>query len=109
MWFAGAFAGWSCGVLGMCSLWIVNQVLVRLWARRTSRWVWAVLSSVGGGVAWIGGGSVTVWHGLSDLGVGCCVSGVWPQVPSFCSVQGRYKCVLSELALLWDGDWFMPD
>ncbi len=65
--------GWgvSRAVRWLCSLWIVNQVLVHLWMRRASRWVWAALSSVWGR----GGldrqeGSVTVWHGLSDLGVG---------------------------------------
>jgi len=36
--------------VGLCSLWIVNQVLVRLWTRGASRWVWAALSF--GRVAW---------------------------------------------------------
>ncbi len=47
----------------------------------------AVFCGRRGGLDWREG-SVTVWHGLSDLGVGCCVSGIWPQVPSLCSVQG---------------------
>jgi len=33
----------------LCSLWIVNQVLVRLWTRGTSRWALAALFSLGGG------------------------------------------------------------
>jgi len=37
-----------CGSLAVCSLWIVNQVLVRLWMRGTSRWVSAALFSFGG-------------------------------------------------------------
>jgi hypothetical protein len=56
------------GSLRRCSLWIVNQVLVHFWMRRTFRWVLAVLlcgGAVRGGI----GASVTVWHGLSDLGV----------------------------------------
>ena len=44
-----------------------------------------------GGLDWRG--SVAVWHGLSDLGVGCGASRVWPQVAGRHSVQGCCKSV----------------
>ncbi len=40
---AGPGAVW---LVGLCSLWIVNQVLVRLWTRGTSRWASAALFSL---------------------------------------------------------------
>ena len=43
------------GAVVMCSLWIVNQVLVRLWARRTSRVVSGCAVSL---VGWRGLGAV---------------------------------------------------
>jgi hypothetical protein len=64
-WPVGVFAALSLRRVGWWSLWIVNQVLVRLWMRRASRWVWAMVREHGGLDRQ--GAPVTVWHGLSDL------------------------------------------
>jgi len=57
----GVWRAWS---VALWSLWIVNQVLVRLWTRGTPRWVWAALS-VEDRAAWTGRGGP--WR----FGLGC--------------------------------------
>jgi len=79
--------------LFVCSLLIVNQVLVRLWARRASRVVLASLTVWGFGSGLFGGpwlcrhGCLTRFASLFDDASDCWCG---------CSVQGRFMCVLSD-------------
>ncbi len=75
-----------------CSLWIVNQVLVRLWTRRTSRVALALLHPCGAG--WLGagaGGPWLYWHGCltQSMRLSLCGDGSMPDCWCGCSVQRR--------------------
>ncbi len=88
----------------VCSLVIVNQVLVRFWARRTSRVALGsacVRHALGsGGVwrcPWFG------WHGCLTQAV--VLRDIMTECRLDCSGQRRFMCVLSMMryvGLLWD-------
>ena len=85
------FGAW--GLKVVCSLWIVNQVLVRFGRAGRFGGFCGIARAV-----WRGwqGWSVAGLAWVSGLGVGACASGFWLQGRTSCSVQSVFECVLSE-------------
>ncbi len=79
---------------GVCSLVIVNQVLVRFWARRTSRVAFGLVRAccvLGSGVVW--GCPWFGWHGCLTQAV--VLRDIMTECRLGCSGQRRFMCVLS--------------
>ena len=85
-----SWLGWPC----VCSLVIVNQVLVRFWARRTPRVALGLVCAchmLGSGVVWRG--PWFGWHGCLTQAVA--LRDVMTECRLGCSGQERFMCVLS--------------